>query len=104
MVEIDIIKEEQIKIINYNAFLEDRRLRFVDFIRKNEDLKVSETACKNLINCVAKLEVKVIENPELRKGNPETNTRKVCRYDRKGYCKYQKKCKFFTLSKFVNNS
>jgi len=98
--EMDIIKEEQLKIINYNAFLEDRRQRFIDFILRT-DLQVSEKASENLINCVPKLEIKVLENPEQERAST-TLTRK-CRHNNKGYCKHKNRCGFYHHEQICEN-
>ena len=94
MLEIDIIKEEQMKISNYIAFLEDRRLRMVDFIQKAENLQVSGKGREKLINCVPKLEMR-FNSDQVLKENLEIKSKKVCRYHIKGYCKYQTKCRFY---------
>lgn len=91
--EIDIIKEEQSKIIEYHAFLEDRRQRLVNFIQKTDDIKLSEKAVENLVNCVSKLEIKVMEDPE--KETVASKVTRKCRHNNRGYCKHQNRCRFY---------
>ena len=93
MLENEIIKEEQMKISNYIAFLENRRLRMVDFIQKAENLQVSVKGREKLTNCVPKLEI-IFNSNQVLKENLEIKSKKVWRYHNKGCCKYQTKCRF----------
>ena len=99
-VEIDIIMKEQLKIFSYNAELEDRRLRLMDFIKHSEHLKVSKELRENMTTKASSLEIKVVRKHEPpREDVSENKNSKKCRYDNKGFCKFQKKCKFFHSGK-----
>ena len=41
MMEIDIIIQEQTKIANYTVWLEDRRLRLMNYVQKTNCLKIA---------------------------------------------------------------
>ena len=41
--EIDIISNEQMRIVRYNDELEDRRLRLMEFIQRDENLEISQS-------------------------------------------------------------
>ena len=58
--EIDIIVKEQIMIVRHNAFLEDRRIRLMDFIQNSEILDISNGARENLLKNVSTMEMKVL--------------------------------------------
>ena len=93
--EIDIITNEQIKIIKYNDELEDRRLRLLEFLQRSRNLNISKEAQRNLLLNVSHMKLNVVRAPENFKDKVmDVILKKKCRYDDKGYCKYQKKCKF----------
>ena len=100
LLEIDIIIKEQLKIFSYNAELEDRRLRLMDFVKHSEKLKVSEEWRENITTKVSSLEIKVVRKHEPSMEDVIENKKaKKCRYDNKGFCKFQEKCKFFHSGK-----
>ena len=93
--EIAFITNEQIRIMKYNAEMEDRRLRLLEFIKRRENLRISKEAQTNLILNVSIMELKVLRTPEgFHNKDVEVADKKKCRYDNKGYCKYQKMCRF----------
>ena len=92
---MDIIVQEQTKIADYNAWLENRRLRLMEFIQKTDNLPICGRARENLLESVANMEMKFLGNSQRKAESVETKFRKKCRYDNKGYCRYQKTCKFF---------
>ena len=62
--EIDIIIEEQIRIANCNAVLEDRRIRLLEFIRTSQELEISKRDHENLMVTVSNMELKVVQQIE----------------------------------------
>jgi hypothetical protein len=93
--EIDIIIKEQIVIFMYNAELEDRRIRLMEFIQNSEELLISRKARENLVSNVSNMGIKVLRKYDTCKENIEVKIGKKCRYHNKGYCKYQNKCKYY---------
>ena len=63
--EFDIIIKEQDKIAQYTAVLEDRRLRFLDFIQTTKELPVSKEEREDLEKNVKTLEIKVTRNVKM---------------------------------------
>ena len=63
--EFDIIIKEQDKIAQYTAVLEDRRLRFLDFIQTTKELPVLKEERENLEKNVKTLEIKVTRNVKM---------------------------------------
>ena len=59
--EIDIITEEQKRIVNYNSVLEDRRLRLMEFIKTSEELEISNRARENLMVNVSNMEIRFVK-------------------------------------------
>ena len=49
MMEIYIILQDQTKIANYTVWLEDRRLRLMNFGQQTNGLKISESGRKTMI-------------------------------------------------------
>ena len=64
--EIDIITEEQKRIVNYNSVLEDRRLRLMEFIKTSEELEISNRARENLMVNVSNMEIRVVKQTECK--------------------------------------
>ena len=103
--EIGFITNEQIRIMKYNAEMEDRRLRLLEFIKRRENLRISKEAQTNLILNVSNMELKVLRTPEgFHNKDVEVADKKKCRYDNKGYCKYQKCVGSDIPVQFVTNS
>ena len=80
--EIDIIIEEQIRIANCNAVLEDRRIRLLEFIRTSQELVISKRARENLIVTVSNMEIKVVQQIECKYQNQTTRR---CRHNNAGF-------------------
>ena len=95
--EIDIITNEQIKMIKYNDELEDRRLRLLKFVERNENLNISkmENQIKSMemklsINGVTdqiKEKVEIIDDSLQKK-----KFNQKCRYNDRGFCKSRLEC------------
>ena len=93
--EIDIIVKEQIMIVRHNAFLEDRRIRLMDFIQNSEILDISNGARENLLKNVSTMEMKVLRVAQAVKDKDiDEKIQKKCRYDDKGYCRNENRCKY----------
>ena len=93
--EIDIIVKEQIMIVRHNAFLEDRRIRLMDFIQNSEILDISNGARENLLKNVSTMEMKVLRVAQTVKDKDiDEKIQKKCRYDDKGYCRNENRCKY----------
>ena len=98
--EIDIITNEQIKMIKYNEELEDRRSRLLEFIKTSENLNISKEAQKNLLQNIFHMEREILRTGKAYKPSDEENTEvkvvklKRCRFNNPGYCKYQNECRF----------
>ena len=67
MMEIDIIIQEQTKIANYTVWLEDRRLRLMNYVQKTNCLKISESGRKTLIKNITNMEIKVLGKSMLKR-------------------------------------
>ena len=95
--EFDIIIKEQDKIAQYTAVLEDRRLRFLDFIQTTKELPVSKEEREDLEKNVKTLEIKVTRNVkmELIIDKTEEKTDRKCRYHDRGFCKSGKVCSYY---------
>ena len=88
--EIDIITNEQIKMIKYNEELEDRRSRLLEFIKTSENLKISKEAQKNLLQNISRMEMEILRTGNAYKPSDEENTEvkvvklKRCRFNNTG--------------------
>ena len=87
--EIDIIIQKQVMIVNYNMELEDGRIRLLEFIQTSVDLNLSETARENLVVNVSNMKLEVVGTGNDFKKTIKVKEWKRCRYNNKGYCKYQ---------------
>ena len=90
--EIDIIRKEQVMLIKYHDQLEDRRKRFEEFVRNTDKLEISEGARENLVQNVSYMELTVSKCQTIK--DKKDKSKKKCRYDNRGYCKYLEKCKY----------
>ena len=64
--EIDIISNEQMRIVRYNDELEDRRLRLMEFIQSGESLEITSVAEDNLIKNLTEMELKVSKSENVK--------------------------------------
>ena len=94
LAEIDIIIQKQVMIVNYNMELEDRRIRLMEFIQTSVDLNLSERDRENLIVNVSNMKMEVVGTGKEFKKTVKVEEWKRCRYNNKGYCRYQNECKF----------
>ena len=103
--EFDIIIKEQDKIAQYTAVLEDRRLRFLDFIQTTKELPVSKEEREDLEKNVKTLEIKVTRNVkmELIIDKTEEKTDRKCRYHDRGFCKSGKVCSYYHPKEICGN-
>ena len=83
------------KIINYTAELEDRRIRFLEFINTSKEINLSQKARVNLESNVVNMEIKVLRRSDNIQNNLEKPKVMKCRYDNTGFCKYQGGCKYY---------
>lgn len=97
--EIDIIIEEQIRIANCNAVLEDRRIRLLEFIRTSQELEISKRARENLIVTVSNMEIKVVQQIECKYQNQTTRR---CRHNNAGFCKMGGECVYYHTDKICD--
>ena len=87
--EIDIITEEQKRIVNYNSVLEDRRLRLMEFIKTSEELEISNRARENLMVNVSNMEIRVVKQTKCKS---KTQIQRRCRHFNVGFCKRKWEC------------
>ena len=93
-VEIGIIVQEQIRIVNYNTELEDRRRRLMEYVQSSTELDLSRGARENILENVSNMKMEISRTPKAYEQKRQSETVKRCRYDNGGYCKYQNRCKF----------
>ena len=91
--EMEILTNKQIMLMKYTTELEDRRHRFIEFIKNRELLKISTEARENLLVNVEAMEINVVRAAKIAnvKGVKEQSNKK-CRYNNVGYCKMGTDC------------
>ena len=102
LMEIDIISNEQMKIVKYNEELEDRRLTLMEFIQRGEHLKITSGAKANLIKNVTEMKL-MCQNLELLK-TVEFKGGKNADITMKDIVNISKSLNSNILHKFVKNS
>ena len=102
--EIDIIVKEQIMLVRHNEYLEDRRIRLMDFIQNSEMIDIWNEARTNLNKNVLTLEMKVMKAPQIVKDkDTEEKLQKRCNYDDRGYCRNGNGCKYQHFAQICEN-
>ena len=64
--KIDIISNEQMRIIKYNGELEDRRLRLMEFIQSGPNLEITSGARNNLIKNVTEMKLNLSKSENVK--------------------------------------
>ena len=112
--EIDIISQKQIMMMQYNAEVEDRRMRLIEFIQSSDELQLSRETRKNILENVYNMKMEVLRTTKVNKElsnncarhiikdkeevidtSVDKQKRKVkCRYNDRGYCRQLSECVF----------
>ena len=109
--EVDIIIQKQIMVMKFNAEVEDRRIRLMEFIQSSDESQLSRENRKNILEKVynMKMEVlgttwnlssncathRIIDKEEVINNSVDIKKRNVkCRYNDRVYCRQLSGCVF----------